>query len=351
MGHVERVRESRAEAFSITDADRLNCLGITVTAGPDAQVIPLTSGLPDACFESDGQLTKREVRAVTLSSLAPRAGELLWDIGCGSGSIAIEWLLRHPANKAIGIEPNDERRRTASRNAVKLGASRLELIAGSAPDDLADLPRPDAIFIGGGATAPGAIEAAWEALTSGGRLVANGVTIETEGLLSARFSELGGSLVRLSVGKIRPSRPLSRLPAGHDGHAVECDQAMSSVIAGIGCRSGCPAEEISALLEQALQQAGNPPLAALATSDHKREEAGIIQTAAALDKPLHFISLEGLMGAESMLRTVSEKVAAHMGFPSIAEAAALAAAGPDARLLLPRIHSKRVTCALAEGAP
>ncbi len=125
---------------------------------------------------------------------------------------------------------------------------------------------------------------------------------------------------------------------------------MSSVVAGIGCRSGCPAGEILALLEQALQQAGHPEVSALATSDHKREEQGIIEAAATLNKPLHFISLEGLMGAEAMLRTVSETVAAHTGFPSIAEAAALAAAGPDARLLLPRIHSARVTCALAESA-
>ncbi len=198
-GPKERMRVSYAETFSITDADRLNCLGIHLTAGPDARVIPLAAGLSDACFESDGQLTKREVRAVTLSSLSPRAGELLWDIGCGSGSIAIEWLLRHPANRAIGIEPNQERRLMATRNAANLGAPRLELIAGSAPEALADLPQPDAIFIGGGATAPGTIEAAWSALKPGGRLVANGVTIETESLLAAQFSTLGGSLVRLSV--------------------------------------------------------------------------------------------------------------------------------------------------------
>ncbi len=126
---------------------------------------------------------------------------------------------------------------------------------------------------------------------------------------------------------------------------------MTAVIAGIGCRSGCSAREILALLEQALQQADAPGLTALATSDHKRDEQGIIEAAKELDKPLHFISREGLMSAQSMLRTVSEKVAEHTGFPSIAEAAALAAAGPDARLLLARIHTERVTCALAEPAP
>ncbi len=198
-GPREKRRETQAEDFAIADADRLNCLGISLVAAPGARVIPLSAGLADDCFESDGQMTKREMRAVTLSSLAPSAGELLWDIGCGSGSVAIEWLLRHPANRAIGIEPKEERRRMAAGNAANLGVPRLELIAGSAPEALSGLPQPDAIFVGGGATAPGALETAWEALRSGGRLVANGVTIETESLLAARFGALGGSLVRLSV--------------------------------------------------------------------------------------------------------------------------------------------------------
>lgn len=212
-GPEERVRQTRAKNFWIADANRLNLLGIEVAAAPEALIIPPTSGLDDALFESDGQLTKREVRAVTLSSLAPRAGELLWDIGCGSGSIAIEWLLRHPANRAIGIEPNEARRANAGRNAANLGVPRLELIEGSAPEALAGLATPDAVFVGGGGSGEGVLEAAWAALRPGGRLVANAVTIETESALSQCFSQLGGNLNRLSleradsVGRFHAFRP------------------------------------------------------------------------------------------------------------------------------------------------
>lgn len=212
-GPDERQRQTRAKNFWIADANRLNLLGIEVAAAPDALIIPTAPGLDDALFESDGQLTKREVRAVTLSSLAPRAGELLWDIGCGSGSIAIEWLLRHPANRAIGIEPNETRRANATRNAANLGVPRLELVEGSAPEALAGLPTPDAIFVGGGGSGEGVLEAAWSALPPGGRLVANAVTIETENTLSQCFSRLGGTLNRLSleradsVGRFHAFRP------------------------------------------------------------------------------------------------------------------------------------------------
>ncbi len=212
-GPVERIRQTKAKNFWIADAHRLNLLGIEVAAAPEALVIPPVGGLDDSLFESDGQLTKREVRAVTLSSLAPRPGELLWDIGCGSGSIAIEWLLRHPANRATGIEPNERRRTTALKNAANLGVPWLELLAGSAPEALAGLEAPDAIFIGGGGTAEGLLDAAWSALKPGGRLVANAVTIETESRLSHCFNALGGSLNRLSleradsVGRFHAFRP------------------------------------------------------------------------------------------------------------------------------------------------
>ena len=128
----------------------MNLIAIEVEAGDDAKIIPLASGLPDEMFEHDGQITKREIRAVTLSSLAPRAGELLWDIGCGSGSIAIEWLLRHPAMKAIAVERDSARAARAAGNSAELGVPRLEIVTGAAPAALEGLPRPDAIFIGGG---------------------------------------------------------------------------------------------------------------------------------------------------------------------------------------------------------
>ena len=151
-GPRERVRSTSAENFGFNDVEALNLIAIEVEAGPGAKIIPLSTGLPDDMFEHDGQITKREIRAVTLSWLSPRAGELLWDVGCGSGSIAIEWLLRHPSTQAVGIERDPLRAARAARNAAELGVPRLELVTGEGLHTLGALPTPDAIFIGGGAS-------------------------------------------------------------------------------------------------------------------------------------------------------------------------------------------------------
>lgn len=198
-GGRERVRRTTADRFDFADIDPLNILGVDVVAGPDARPIPYACGLPDVYFENDGQLTKREIRAVTVSSLRPGAGELLWDVGAGSGSIGIEWLLAHPANKAIGIERDETRAARAMRNAVSLGVPHLEIEIGTAPDALAQLPTPDAIFIGCGTAGGAVIEACWSALKPGGRIVANAVTIESELGLLAAYHAHGGTVTRLSV--------------------------------------------------------------------------------------------------------------------------------------------------------
>ena len=201
-GPNERLRSTTAARFDLVDVQPLNLIALELHAPSGTEVIPRSSGLHDALFEHDGQMTKREIRAVTLSSLAPRAGELLWDVGCGAGSIAIEWLLAHPANRAIGIEENAERAARARRNALKLGVPRLELVEGQAPAALANLPQPNAIFIGGGAHEPGLIEAAWSALASGGRVVANAVTLESEHALVHAQGRRGGTLLRLDVARL-----------------------------------------------------------------------------------------------------------------------------------------------------
>jgi precorrin-6Y C5,15-methyltransferase (decarboxylating) len=201
-GPREQIRTGPADGFDLGAVDALNLVAIEVAAAPGAQVLPLSAGLADEVFEHDGQITKREIRAVTLSTLAPRRGESLWDIGCGSGSIAIEWMLRHPANRAVAIDENPERAARAARNAASLGVPGLEIVTGRAPASLAGLPRPDAIFIGGGAQDDGVLDAAWAALKPGGRIVANSVTVETDALLIAARARLGGTLTRLSVERL-----------------------------------------------------------------------------------------------------------------------------------------------------
>jgi precorrin-6Y C5,15-methyltransferase (decarboxylating) len=198
-GPQERMRKSKASAFAFTDIDRLNCLAIEIPASLRAKCLPTTSGLADDYFEHDGQLTKREIRAVTLSALAMRRGELLWDIGLGAGSVAIEWLLRDPANRAIGFEKNTERAHRSARNAKTLGVPQLVVLEGDAPSVLEGLDAPDAIFIGGGGAATGVLDAAWNALKSGGRLVMNAVSLETEALLLTAHKRYGGELIRIGI--------------------------------------------------------------------------------------------------------------------------------------------------------
>jgi precorrin-6Y C5,15-methyltransferase (decarboxylating) len=202
-GAAERVRSSVAAELSLADIEPLNTIALEVVAEPGATVLALSAGLDDQLYESDGQLTKREVRALVLSSLAPRRGELLWDIGLGAGSVAIEWLLHHSSLRAIGIEEKAARAARAARNAAALGTPNLEIVTGRAPAALAGLPAPDAVFIGGG-LGDGVLEAAWSALKPGGRMVANAVTIEGEQELLAACHRHGGALSRLSITRMEP---------------------------------------------------------------------------------------------------------------------------------------------------
>jgi precorrin-6Y C5,15-methyltransferase (decarboxylating) len=201
-GPQERVSTTTAAGFALHDIHDLNLVALDLRADPGARVIPLASGLPDGLFEHDGQFSRRETRAVSLSSLAPRRGELLWDIGAGSGAIGIEWMIRHAANRAIAVESDPDRAARIARNAESMGVPGLRIVVGRAPDALVDLPAPDAVFLGGGAHRPGLIDAAWNALKPDGRLVANAVTIETEAALLAARSRLGGTLLRLSVERL-----------------------------------------------------------------------------------------------------------------------------------------------------
>lgn len=197
------IAETWGAAFSDL-GDPLNVVAVECLLGGGGHRLGLTPGLADSAYEDDGQLTKREVRAVTLSSLAPSQGELLWDIGGGAGSIAVEWMRVHRSCRAIAIESDNERAARIVRNAEALGVPGLLTVVGRAPGVLAQLPTPDAIFIGGGLTADGMLDTAWEALRPGGRLVANTVTLQSEALLTQWYSRHGGELIRIATSRARP---------------------------------------------------------------------------------------------------------------------------------------------------
>ncbi len=203
-GPRERVRTATAADFGLAEINPLNVLAIEVQSLSEARILPLAPGLPNDLFEHDGQITKRETRALTLSALAPRRGELLWDVGAGSGSIGIEWMLRHPSMRAVAIEASADRAARVGRNASACGVPGLTVVCGAAPETLAGLASPDAIFIGGGGSDPGVVQAAMTALKPGGRLVANAVTLEMEAVLLARHARHGGNLIRIAISRASP---------------------------------------------------------------------------------------------------------------------------------------------------
>ncbi len=205
----ERVTIGRAAAWAEQDlaslnfAD-LNTLAIALPLQPSPSSLSRLAGIPDTAYHHDGQLTKREVRAVTLAALAPQPGQLLWDVGAGCGSIGIEWMRSHGRCRAIAIEQNRDRLQLIANNATALGTPNLKLVTGQAPAALRDLPAPDAIFIGGGVTATAMVETCWEALRSGGRLVINAVTVESEQVIWQWHSQLGGELSRIAIQRAEP---------------------------------------------------------------------------------------------------------------------------------------------------
>jgi precorrin-6B C5,15-methyltransferase / cobalt-precorrin-6B C5,C15-methyltransferase len=202
-GPAERVTSGLADGGSFTGVDAVNVIAVECR---NATGVRLTTvpGLPDDAFSHDGQLTRREQRAITVSSLAPAPGELLWDVGAGSGSVGIEWMRTHRTCRAIAIERDAERAERISRNALALGVPALHVVVGAAPDALVGLKAPAAVFIGGGATNDGVFETCWQALGTGGRLVVNAVTVESESLVAQWHSRHGGELIRIAISRAAP---------------------------------------------------------------------------------------------------------------------------------------------------
>ena len=203
-GAHERRIDGTAASWQATDVAGLNTIAITCIADPGVTGWSRLAGLPDAAYHHDGQLTKREVRAVTLAALAPVPGRLLWDVGAGCGSIGIEWMRSDARCQAIAIEHHPTRLQYIADNAAALGTPNLQIIAGEAPAALKDLPSPDAVFIGGGLTREHLVATCWQALRAGGRLVANAVTVDSEQMLLQWHSQRGGELTRLAIQRAEP---------------------------------------------------------------------------------------------------------------------------------------------------
>jgi len=203
-GPDERRLTGTAAGWGERIAGPLNVVAVHCRADPAAQVLPLVPGLPDAAYDHDGQLTKREVRAITLARLAPVPGHLLWDVGAGAGSIAIEWLRTDRTCRAIAVERDPQRAARIGANAAALGVPELRVVLGPAPGALDGLDPPDAVFVGGGVTAPGLLDRCWDALRPGGRLVVNAVTLETESTLVEAYGRHGGDLTRIAIGRAAP---------------------------------------------------------------------------------------------------------------------------------------------------
>jgi len=204
-GPAERVTGPQPAAdLTETAFDDLCVLAVTARPGPGGLAAGRSPGLPDDAFETDGQITRRELRALALATLRPGPGQLLWDVGAGSGSIGIEWMRADPLARAVAIEARPARAARIARNATALGVPGLQVITGTAPAALAGLPEPDAVFIGGGLTGGGLIEACWQRLPTGGRLVAHSVTMESETLLHRWQQAEGGELVKVAVSYLEP---------------------------------------------------------------------------------------------------------------------------------------------------
>ena len=203
-GPAERVCSSRADGWARPPGDPLVVVGVRCI--PAVGTVPLAGvpGLPDEAFEHDGQLTKREIRAITLAALGPLPDQLLWDVGAGAGSIAIEWLRAELTATAVAIERDPTRAERIGRNAARLGVPDLRVIIGAAPAALRGLEPPNVVFVGGGLTAPGVLPTCWDALGPGGRLVVNAVTLEGEALLGDYYRRHGGSLTRLEIQRAAP---------------------------------------------------------------------------------------------------------------------------------------------------
>ena len=221
-GAAERVREAPARTFPLEDVKPFNAVAVECVPGPDAPLRSRSPGLPDDAFAHDGLLTRRALRAAALSALAPAPGQLLWDVGAGCGSVAVEWMRAARGARAVAVERNAKRLALIERNAERLGVPGLRIVHDEAPAALTGLDAPDAVFVGGGLSSPDLLDVCWSALNEGGRLVAHAVTVEGERSLIDAHVAFGGELSRIAVScavplgryhAFRPAHPVTELAA------------------------------------------------------------------------------------------------------------------------------------------
>ena len=195
----ERIRSEQASAFDLGDMNAMNVIAIDCEAASDASWQAATAGLPDEAFTHDGQLTKADIRAMTVARLRPRPNGVLWDVGAGCGSVGIEWLRLSPNASVHAVEAKSERARMIAANVEAFGLSNFNIVEASAPDALSDLPAPNVVFIGGGVSDPSVAERCWSSLRDGGAIAANVVTLEGETRLLELYKRYGGRLARVTI--------------------------------------------------------------------------------------------------------------------------------------------------------
>ena len=336
-GPRARVRAERADALAWDDIAHPVCVGLEVAGSAG---LPLTPGRADELFAHDGQISRAAVRAVTLAALEPRPGAHLWDIGGGSGAVSVEWLLSHPSTRATAVEARQDRADRIAENATAFGVDRLQVVSGVAPDALAGLDAPDAIFVGGGLSEV-LLLALEPHVATGARLVANAVTLESEAIAGDLARAAGRAADAHGLRGGRSGRAEARLEGGLSDRAME---RWRVIVAGFGYSSRATVESLRSALDAA--EGGRPgAVAALA----RKAGGPLADLARALGVEVIGVPQETLAAQPTATR--SDRSAAHTGAGSAAEAAALAAAGAGARLLGPRAVSPdgQATCALAEG--
>ena len=347
-GPGERVQHTTAKAGVAGDVAALNTIALEVVAGAGSRISTLAPG--PTTHRSRTTASSPSVRCAP--SPSPRWSRATGSC-CGTSASA---PARSPSNGCCAIRrcaPSASRRDAAradiaARNAASLGTPELQIVHGRAPEALQGLPAPDAVFIGGG-LGDGVLEPAWAALKPGGRIVANAVTLEAESALLIAFQQLGGELSRIDVARADSIGGLHGWRPAMPDHPVAGGEAM--MVAGLGCRTGATIEAVMAAIMAALERCSltRSQIDALATAIDKSAESGIAGAARSLDVRLIFVSPADMRATTAATLTSSARVESLKGVPSVAETAALAAAGRGARLLAPRIATATVTCAIAVG--